>query len=213
MISTPSRALRPFAAFAAAVALAATAVLALAAPASAHDQLVSTDPADGSSVAAMPAQVTLTFNAEVLAGSGNEVVVTDAAGTSLTDGPPTVDGVNLVQPLTGEGSGAITVRWRALSSDGHPVSGQFGFTAPAATVPVETTTPAATPEPTMTTQAQPTPSATDAAPAADSSASPLPWIIGAVVVLVIIALVLVLLVRPRRPGTGPGAGSAPGAGR
>ncbi|MFJ6652709.1 copper resistance protein CopC [Microbacterium sp. NPDC091313] len=214
MTSTRSRVLRPFAALAAAAALAATAVLALAVPASAHDQLVSTDPADGSTVATMPTQVTLTFNAEVLAGGGNEVVVTDAAGTALADGPATVDGVNIVQQLTGEGSGVITVQWRAVSSDGHPVSGQFAFTAPAAApTPEESAAASQTPEPTMTTLVEPAPSPTESAPAAEDSASALPWIVGAVVVLVIIAVVVVLLVRPRGSGTPGGTGSGGAVGR
>lgn len=204
MTPTRLRSRRPLATFLAAAALAATAVLAVSAPAAAHDQLVSTDPADGSNVAAMPAEVTLTFNAELLGDGGNEVVVTDAAGASLADGPAVVDGVNLRQPLTGEGAGAITVQWRAVSSDGHPISGEFAFTAPAAAAPTPSVEPSTTPEPMMTTQSTPAPSATDAAPAASDAPSPLPWIIGAVVLLVVVAVVVVLVARPRGPGAGAG---------
>jgi copper resistance protein C len=211
-VSTPRLRHRRPSALLAVAALAAAAMIGFAAPASAHDQLVSSDPAAGASVTALPAQITLTFSAELLGdgSGGNEVVVTDAAGTALNDGPVQVDGTNLVQPLTGSADGAVSVQWRAVSSDGHPIAGDFAFTVAGAPAPVESTAPAETPEPTMTTLVQPAPSPTETAPSTQEAASPLPWILGAVILLAVIAVVIVLLVRPkgrRGPGTGSGTGA------
>jgi methionine-rich copper-binding protein CopC len=197
-------------------ALAALALLVPAVPASAHDQLISTDPAADAVLEALPPKITLTFSAELLAdGGGNVVEVTDSAGTALADGPTVVDGTTVTQALAGEASGPVTVLWRVVSSDGHPISGEFAFTVEGAATPTaEPTETSASPEPTMTTMTTPeetTEPSASPAPADEASApSPLPWIIGVVILLVVIGLVLYLLViRPRgrrddgSTGTGP----------
>jgi copper resistance protein C len=199
--------------------LALLAVFAPASPVSAHDQLLSTDPAADAVLAALPAEITLTFSAELLGdGAANELQVTDAAGTALGDGAAVVDGVNVTQALTGPASGPITVLWRVVSSDGHPISGEFAFTVEAPATPTEAPgepAPSATPEPTMTTMQTPEATAEASAtpaPGTDSaSASPLPWIIGIVVVLAVIGVVVYLLViRPRGRNDGATGGSGPG---
>ena len=81
--------------------------LLVASPASAHDELVSSDPAADSSLDALPAQLTLTFSGELATDPGaTELQVTDAAGTSLADGDRVVEGTVVTQPLTGAASGA-----------------------------------------------------------------------------------------------------------
>jgi methionine-rich copper-binding protein CopC len=199
-------------------ALAALALLLPAVPASAHDQLVSTDPAADAVLDALPAEITLTFSAELLAdGGGNVVEVTDAAGTALADGPAVVDGTTVTQAITGEASGPVTVLWRVVSSDGHPISGEFAFTVEGAPTPsAEPTEPSATPEPMMTTMTTPaeTPEPSPSpAPADEASASnPLPWIIGVVILLAVVGLVLYLLViRPRSRGDDGSTGTGPTA--
>ncbi|MDY0829583.1 copper resistance protein CopC [Microbacterium sp. BG28] len=187
---------RPVRALVAALAtllIASGGVLLGTAPAFAHDELVSSDPASGSTVDALPAALTLTFSGDLLSDASTTVVqVTDAAGTSLADGAPTVSANVVTQPLTGSASGTVSVAWRVVSSDGHPISGEFAFTSNA--VPTATPTPTetaatpettATPEPEMTTLTAPTTS--------DSSAPVWPWIVGAVVVLIAIGLVVWLL--------------------
>ena len=99
--------------------------------ASAHDALVGTSPADGSTVGAVPGQVTLTFDQPALA-LGSTVLVTGPGGP-VTIGPTRVTdnrATQAVQP--GAPAGRYTVTWRVTSIDGHPVSGSFGFTATAA---------------------------------------------------------------------------------
>ena len=61
-------------------------LIASAGPASAHDVLRSTNPADGAVVDRLPDRVVLTFDEPALA-IGTQVVVTGPAGT-VSDGPP-----------------------------------------------------------------------------------------------------------------------------
>ncbi len=161
------------------------------APAFAHDELVSSDPASGSTVDALPAALTLTFSGDLLSDASTTVVqITDASGASLTDGAPTVSANVVTQPLTGSASGAVSVAWRVVSSDGHPIAGEFAFTSNAAPTPSETSdaTPesAATPEPVVTTLVETVPSPGQSAPV-------WPWVVGAIVVLIAIGLVVWLL--------------------
>ncbi|WP_259460196.1 copper resistance CopC family protein [Microbacterium sp. AG1240] len=216
MTSSPMRTRRraPFAVAAALLAL--FAVFGPASPVSAHDQLVSTDPAADAVLTALPSEITLSYSAELLGdGASNVVEVTDAAGTSLVDGTAVVDGVNVTQALTGTASGAISVIWRVVSSDGHPISGEFAFTVDAPATPTSApteTTASATPEPTMTTMTPPeTDEPTTTAPDSEASdSSPLPWIVGVVVVLAVIGVVLYLLVlRPRGRNDGGSTGDRP----
>ena len=102
----------------------------MAGSASAHSQLERTDPADGSQVAVLPDKITLTFNQNVL-GIGDVLQVTGPAGIVSAGAPSVVDNqvIQAIQP--GSAAGAYTVIWRVTSADGHPISGQFGFTAAA----------------------------------------------------------------------------------
>lgn len=111
-----------------AVAAAAAALMLAAAPAAAHDELLASDPPDGATVAEGPAELLLTFSAEVT-GLGAAVQVLDGDGTDWADGQPEIDGVQVVQPLRADmAAGAYAVAWRVVSSDGHPVSGVLSFT-------------------------------------------------------------------------------------
>lgn len=104
-------------------------LMGVAAPASAHDELLGATPGIDSQVDALPAELVLTFSGVLLNEPGaTEVVVTDADGASLLGGDPVLDGTTLTQPLEGTASGAVTVIWRVVSSDGHPISDQFSFT-------------------------------------------------------------------------------------
>lgn len=202
MIATafPTRTRRALASVLTAVLLAATALLVTAAPASAHDELVSSDPAADSTVETLPAQITLTYSAELLSDETSSVVeVTDSAGTPLSDGAPTVAGSVVTQEISPGAPGTISVAWRVVSSDGHPISGEFSFVAAEAAAPAPTEE--ATPEPTATpTAAEPVPTATattepvETADADDTSdGGILPWVIGTVVLLAVIGLIVWLL--------------------
>nr|WP_297426021.1 copper resistance CopC family protein [uncultured Actinotalea sp.] len=107
------------------------------APASAHDRLVGSDPADAAVLEQGPASVVLTFNADQLP-VGAAVLVRDPAGADRADGDPVVDGATVTQALQpGLPAGAYTVQWRSVSGDGHPIEGTFGFEVTVGVAPPE----------------------------------------------------------------------------
>lgn len=113
--------------FAAVLLGAFAAALAAAPSASAHDELVSSTPADGSVLEAAPAEIALVFSSELM-DLGNQVIVVDAAGTTVAEGEPVLNRETLVQALPALENGDYQVNWRAVSGDGHPITGTFSFT-------------------------------------------------------------------------------------
>ncbi|MEU4386282.1 copper resistance CopC family protein [Promicromonospora sp. NPDC023805] len=110
------------------LAVAVVALCATAVPASAHDKLISSDPASDQRLAEAPAEVSLTFSADVL-DMGAAVVVSDAAGTEWVSAVPAVDGPTVTAVLDpGMPDAGYEIRWRVVSSDGHPITGVIPFT-------------------------------------------------------------------------------------
>ena len=120
----------------------AVTLIATAVPASAHDVLRSTNPADGTVVDRLPDRVVLTFDEPALA-IGTEVVVTGPAGP-VSDGQPQLVDAEVRQPVRAGPAGRYTVLWRVTSADGHPVSGTFAFTTQQGSAASPTATPATT---------------------------------------------------------------------
>lgn len=182
--------------------------VALAAPASAHDQVVSTTPADGAVVGA-PTKVSVTFSEPVLDVAGaNRIVVTGPAGQ--LNGDLSVKGkvisLAFAAPLPG---GAYRAQWRAASDDGHPVSGTFAFTVRAAattTPPVSTATAAGSPTTSAsatasTTTTAPAPTQATSSPATESTSSNdswAPWLLGALVLAAIACVAVIASAKRRR---------------
>lgn len=111
----------------AAVTLALGAALAVPSAASAHDQVIATDPAEGEVLAEAPQQLTMRFTAELMT-MGVIVFVVDGNERDWAAGEPIVEGAELVQPLeSGMPDGSYQVRWQVVSADGHPISGFFDF--------------------------------------------------------------------------------------
>jgi len=125
--------------------LAVTAAMVGAATAAqAHNVLVSTSPVDGSTVAVVPAAVTLTFDQPALA-LGTEVIVTGPTGPVQSGAAVLVNNTVTEHLLPGSPAGAYTVTWRASSTDSHTVSGRFSFTASSASTGNQATTTAPNP--------------------------------------------------------------------
>lgn len=166
----------------------------VAAPASAHDELISTDPAAGSTVATVPSVVVLTF-AEPPLTLGMGVDVTGPGGT-VSSGAPTLSGSVIRQAVQpGAAAGSYTVRWRVTADDGHPVSGSFTFVASGPGAAAASGSPVAG----AVATALASPAASGGADDRDMP-SPLLWwgIVGAGVVLVIAAATVAVT---RRRGT------------
>lgn len=163
--------------------LTAATVLLTATPAMAHAELIASDPAEGASVAAAPAQVRLTFN-EPVTPAPNVLEVVGPGNATWTIGAPTVAGAVVTVPVQANGpTGAYTMVYRVVSGDGDAVTGNVTFTLAAAA----TTTTTPPPTTTTTTAAQPSPSpAAESAPADDDGGVPIwVWIVGAVVLVAV----------------------------
>lgn len=149
MLRTPLRHLS-------AVALVAVALLVSAFPgtASAHNSLVSSDPADGATLAVAPSQVVWTFDKSVPLESMT-VTLIDASGarTELPGSYHSTSGDSqVITPLPPLGVGDVSLRWRLVSSDGHAITGRVdvsitgsggAVTTPATVAPDAATTPPA----------------------------------------------------------------------
>ncbi|WP_167759140.1 copper resistance protein CopC [Blastococcus sp. TF02A_35] len=125
--------------------VAATALLLVAAPSAAlaHDGLVSSSPAADGEVGTAPSTVELRFTGEPLP-LGTQVLVTGPDGAPVSEGPATIEGTAVVQPLAEPlPAGTYRVDWRSTSSDGHGLAGTYAFTV-AGTAPSAASAPAAT---------------------------------------------------------------------
>ncbi|MFF2273015.1 copper resistance protein CopC [Agromyces sp. NPDC058136] len=194
----------------AATALTFAAALALTGgtAAQAHDELIGSSPEPGQVFDASPAEISLDFSNDIIE-VGTAVVVVDHHGEEIEVGDPVIAGAKVTATLPADLSGDYQVRWRAVSSDGHPIEGTIDFGVGADATG------------TWTEEApHDAPASDDAeehgdehADAEQTSASgPDGWAVAGFVVggLGVIALIVAVIVNARRKSAGPGAG--PGAG-
>lgn len=102
-----------------------------AVPANAHSQLVDANPRPNAVVKVAPKQIVLTFNEDLLSlgESSNVITVTNSRNRLVGTTNLSVSGAKLsVQFRSNLTPGRYTVWWRALSGDGHPISGKYRFT-------------------------------------------------------------------------------------
>ena len=105
--------------------------LCFATAAFAHASLVSTDPGDGSVLAAAPKTVQLRFN-EAVTPAVIELI--DATGRARDDAAVRTDGETIVIMLPENlPRGTQVVSYRVISADGHPVGGSMVFSIGAVT--------------------------------------------------------------------------------
>lgn len=107
---------------------------AAAGPARAHAFLTHASPAVGSTVHAMPAEITLSFTegvepafcqVQVIAPGGDKI---DSGSLHVDAGAPAVLHVALkAPPADGVAAGDYKVVWRAVSVDTHTTNGDFTF--------------------------------------------------------------------------------------
>lgn len=109
-----------------AIALILSAVSAPAAQA--HAAYESSDPANGATVSSPPSRVTADFTEPLVDGSRLEVY--DPCGERVDNGDSLVAGDRLTVSMSADKRGSYRVHFAVVSSvDGHPTSGDFGFTS------------------------------------------------------------------------------------
>lgn len=188
-------------------AVLAAALVAVPAPALAHDVLTGSNPEDGATLDTVPEEVVLSFNnAPMEGGSGSAVVVTGPDGeTTYEDGDLAFDGLDVsvgLSPL--DEAGEYTIGFRVVSSDGHPIQDSLTFTvteeAVAAAAPAEESA-----EPTEAAEepaAEETPAEVEASEAAAEEEGggglPMSAVVIVGVGVVVIAAIAVVALRLRR---------------
>lgn len=208
-MTTPTRSVRPRRAgraLAAAAALVGAAFLALASasPASAHDELLGSSPEPGEVFEAAPEAVELTFSNDVIE-VGTVIEVVDHHGEVVETGETVVLGPDVTAELPSDLSGEYQVRWRVVSSDGHPIEGTIDFGVGAGATGVwESEAPhddAAAGDDDATDEATTTGAADDGA----SGWAVAGFIVAAVVIIGLVIALVVRTTRRRPPGAeGPG---------
>jgi methionine-rich copper-binding protein CopC len=147
--------------------------------AAAHAKLESMTPVDGSSMAAPPAKVVLTFN-EPVGSNGTQVLVKAPSGTNVASGDVQVIDNTVTQPVGAMiEAGKYQIEARVVSADGHPVTVTGSFTVTHAGHPA----------------VQPAGSTTTTPPADDSN---LVTIVAMCLVMLVVVALAVVIVR-RRP--------------
>ena len=110
-------------------------------PASAHNALSTSNPANGAVLTQSPATWSLTFTKEVPLDSATaEFIASNGVRTALpapTHGATTKE---IVFALPPDLNGPITARWRLVGTDGHVVTERVSFTVNSASVAVASTT-------------------------------------------------------------------------
>lgn len=172
-------------------------------PVSAHNSLVSSDPADGATLDVAPSQITWVFDNPVPLETLTVTLVDPAGARSEITG--SAHGPNgeteVVTPLPPLQPGANSLRWRLVSADGHAITGRVEVTittAPTTTVAATPTT-SPTTSPTVTTPTTTVPESV-ITPAGDvgdgtfSTPSTLRWMLRFASYVAIAAVVGILLV-------------------
>lgn len=172
----------------AAVLAALLIVLGSSTAALAHDAVTGTNPADGSTVASVPDKIQITMNNSP-AVIGSQVLLLDETGRNWAEGDVAVlDTVATQAVRPGAPAGKYTVKWRLVSSDSHPIEGEFSFAATAATAGQ-----AVGAGPLQSVQAP-----TEAAPAPVQDNSSVPWSVFALIGALIVVVVAMVVVARRR---------------
>lgn len=202
---SPSYPIRRLAALSFAVLLAMLAPVSV----SAHAELETATPADGSTVPGpFAGPIVLGFSAELASGSKADLLDQDGGeiASAVVDGPGARMTFTLETPLRPD---VYEVKWVTVADDGDLLRGTLSFTvSPAA--PTPTPTPSPTPAPSPSASAAPATPSPQPTPSASAVPSPTPpetvgssdsgdVLIPIVVVLIVIAAGAAYLLSRRRP--------------
>jgi methionine-rich copper-binding protein CopC len=187
-----------------AVALGVLAAIAIADPAAAHNQIVSSTPAPNQTLTSLPDRFEIDTSDALLdiggTGRGFAFEILDAAGKYYQTGCVSIVDDNMSTDARLGAPGRYTVVYQLVSADGHTVSGRIPFTwAPSGDAPV--TKGVASPPGCDGAAGPAAPNAADGgSEAGRETAVPLADIlwIGGIIVAVALAVVITLLVVTRR---------------
>lgn len=112
--------------------------------ASAHSELVSSNPTDGDLLATSPSTLALTFSEGVAPTYAIMTVRVGATEVATLEAVVNDDRVTAGVPANLHGSGPWRVAYRIVSADGHPVTGTVSFRVIGSAAADTTPTPAAT---------------------------------------------------------------------
>ena len=185
-----------------------------AAPASAHNSVISTTPTAGAVVTEQPTVFQVTTNDNLLnldglgAGMGMQISGPADAASPLYygDGCATVFGPSLEMKAPLGQPGRYTVIWQVVSTDGHSISGDFTFTwqpNPDQKLAVGSSTPPDCGGKNSSSKTVQTDAAAPAPPPANAALSDVLWIGGAVAAVILATVVTLLVVSRRTPPAGP----------
>jgi copper resistance protein C len=185
---------------AAAVAIAVLAVLGTAAPASAHNYIVASTPADGEVLTTMPESFSVTTNEALLdlggSGSGFGIEVRDAEGLYYGDGCVSVEGATMTADAALGEAGDYTFVYQFVSADGHTLSGSFEFEwAPEGDFERSEGSTSAGDCNGLYSRGD---AESDGAAAPSSDLEPVLWIGGALAAVMVAVLVTIAALRPRK---------------
>ena len=184
----------------AAVLVALSTVFFASTAASAHTDLVSSDPTADSVIGSAPASVELTFGEELMnmAGSesANQVQVANSAKERVDTGKVKIDGAKISIDLKPDlALDTYAVTYRVVSADGHPIEGSYKFTVSDAAQ--SEVTPIAVDDTDSSGEVTEEPLVISPAPQATN---PLfsPWMLGILGVVAVAVVALVVIYRRRR---------------
>jgi copper transport protein len=110
----------------------------LAGPASAHAELLETQPANGQRLAHAPAEITLRFGESVGIVAGGLRLINADTGEQVSTPDARSAGDTIRWPMpTDLPDGVYLVSWRVISADSHPAAGAFRFGIGVDAPPVE----------------------------------------------------------------------------
>lgn len=174
--------------FAVTAAVSIVAMIALAGPASAHNVLVSSSPANGATVQTAPKTVSLTFD-QPIENFDPALKVLGPNGNDFTTSAPLIQGATISATMSAGPAGPYRVVYRIVSADGHPVTGQITFvlsdSAAGSAVGIPTEQPSA-------------PADQASSGGALSGLGVWIWVVAIVAALIIIAAIVIAARRPRR---------------
>lgn len=107
----------------------------------AHNTLLASDPADGAALATAPPQITWDFENPVPLDTMTVTLIEATGVRSELSGSVhgTAGETQVVTPLPALTAGEVSLRWRLVGADGHPITGRVDFTVSAAPAAPEAT--------------------------------------------------------------------------